>query len=131
MQRMKELGCEPYEEMSTITRRVNTVYVGQYPELGEAIKVARKLEGEGFYVSVKIDKEGPYSVGVQSFVSRAAAENSAQHLQALGYPAWVQNEVRAFTVYLVMLGHYNTYREAKIVHNRIRELGFESTLVRD
>jgi cell division protein FtsN len=129
MQKMREQKLEPYQSVKQVIKNVNTVYVDQSSTMEEAMILTRQLEADGFEAFIKIRPQGTYWVGVKSSPYRAKAQELAERLSDLGYSAKVVAEKQPLTIYKVYLGHYEKYREAKLMQNELEEQGYHSTLI--
>ncbi len=107
------LDLQPSQEESSFSRNTFTVCVGHFPSSEEAQLVVEEMKNHKIEAKAKTLSLTEYTVEVNENRSLPEAQAAVAKLQQLGYSGWIKEETDIVNLYLVKIGPYSTYRDAK------------------
>lgn len=130
LKELKEKGFKPYENTGISEIKSYRVEVGEFQDAQEVRNIVKKLIGNDIEVKFKVVSKGLYTLSAGDFFSRPHAEEFKNKLIEKGYPARFSEIKEKKKVYILRIGNFKNYKEAKEMLTNLSDKGINSIIVK-
>src|SRR3972149_3644380 len=127
---IKEKGFTPSEKRGVSEIPAYQVDVGEFQNAEEVRNIVKKLVTNDIEVKFKIISAGLYTLSAGVFHDKQRAEEFKNTLVEKGYPANVIEEKKKRKVYIIRMGDFKDYKEAKDIRIKLADKGINSIVVK-
>ena len=127
---MKNKGFTPSEKRGLSEITFYQVDVGEFQNAEEVRNIVKKLVKNDIEVKFKIVSAGLYTLSAGVFHDKQRAEEFKNALVEKGYPANIVEEKIKKKVYILRIGNFKDYKEAKDTRIKLADKGINSIVVK-